>query len=203
MKTQKHKFGISTKVFVLILAVAMFGGGAVGGTVAWITSQYSLLDRTFTYGNIELEFTDADGAEREVLKMVPGTALEMNTEVCVAAESEECWLFCEIRESDNFADFLEYAVDTSWTKLDGEENVYYRLVINENNEDFMFGTLEEDFKTRVILDDEIVVMDTVLIEQFDALTAETCPRIEIFAYAVQRANISDPAVAWAQVTPAE
>jgi len=220
---KKHVLGTGGKLVVLTLATAVICGSAVGGTVAWLTASSGKIVNTFTYGDIRIglgsspasllsleapeDAEETDAAEEKKAagnRMVPGKTLELDTTLYVAAGSEACWLFVNMEESENFGDFLTYEMEDGWTRLDpeGEEKVYYREVV-DMEDDFRIDALDEDFMTNVIRENELEVRHDVTIEQFDELTAETCPKISITAYAIQRANIDTPEIAWEQVVPAE
>jgi len=230
MKHKKHSIGFNGKLTVLTLATAMVCGSAVGGTVAWITASSSAIVNTFSYGDIRIglgssaavllsleqpdeepvtdtESAETDGTEKRIVpknRMVPGKTVELDTTLCIAAGSEACWLFAAIGESDNFADFLTYEIEEGWSLLDpdAEDKVYYREVV-DMEDDFRIDALEENFVTTVLRDNELDVRADVTVEQFDELTEETCPKIRITAYAIQRANIDTPETAWEQLRPAD
>lgn len=221
MKHKKYTFGTGGKLVVLTLATAVVCGSAVGGTVAWLTASSGKIVNTFTYGDIRIGLGSSPAAllsleapeeESDVTeekksaenRMVPGKTLELDTTLYVAAGSEACWLFVTVEESENFEDFLTYEMEDGWTRLepDGEEKVYYREVVDMEG-DFRIDALEDDFVTTVIRENELEVRPDVTIEQFDELTEETCPKISITAFAIQRANIDTPELAWEQTAPAE
>ena len=172
---------------VLTLVVCLC---AFGTTLALLADKTESVVNTFTVGDVDITLTETTGDE---YKMIPGSTIEKDPTVAVLADSEECWLFVEIKESDNLDAFIAYEVADGWTELAGNAGVYYR-------------TAKAGDSFSVLADDQVTVKETVTKAQMDAITDVTKPTLTFTAYAVQAENVNDVNTAWthaqtAAVTP--
>ena len=186
----KHRRSISGKMFVTMLAVVLLVGCIIGGTVAWLTDQTDSITNTFTYGDINIELTESTG---ESYKIIPGVNIEKDPKVTVKANSEDCWLFVEVKEEGTFvANKVTYSIDDGWTQGDGTNipaNVYYRSV----------DAVKADTDFAVLKDNKIYVSEELSKSEIPSITAQ--PKLTFTAYAVQKAGIDTAAAAWAKVNP--
>ncbi len=150
------------KVVVLVLAAMMVLGCAMGATLAWLTDSATVTN-TFTPSNIDITLTETNPAldtdtnspnkGNHVAKMVPGSDITKDPKVTVLKNSEKCFLFIEIDNSE-VAGYLDYTVATGWTQLTGlptdtddpdytANDVYYR-VVNSSTGDQQFDILADN-----------------------------------------------------------
>lgn len=120
--------------------------------------------------------------------MVPGNKLDKNPTVTVKANSEACWLFVKVTESENLKDFITYAIAEGWTEL--QDGVYYREVPASN----------ADQTFPVLAGNAVTVKDTVTKEMLTAKDFAN-PTLTFKAYAVQKDNVASASDAWAKVNP--
>lgn len=172
------------KLFISVVAVALVACFAIGGTLAWLADSTQTVTNTFTVGDIDITLEETTGSE---YKVTPGTDLEKDPKVTVLANSEACWLFVKV-EAANWDEGLGYAIADDWTKLDGEENVYYRQVAaDEENQEFF-----------VLKNNEVTVSTDLTKADLEAM-AENAPKLSFTAYAVQQENLATAEAAWAAV----
>ena len=181
------------KTFVLLLALVLIAGAAVGGTLAWLTAKSDVVTNTFTTSDIKVELKETTGTE---YKMIPGYTISKNPKATVLSGSEECYLFVKLDKSTNFDTYLEYVIADGWTKLDGvTDTVYYRVVDGTTNQ---IGT-----PYSVLKDDQVTVKGSVTKEQMNAFTDATLPKLTITAYASQlhknATETFDAATAWGNI----
>lgn len=211
-----------SKIIAAMLAGVLLIGGAVGGTVAWLSVKTAPVVNTFTYGdiNITLDETKLDENGNPVLdenqnpvrrpegndyKMIPGNEIKKDPKVTVEAGNEACWLFVKVEKSGgttehSFDDYLEYEIAADWIQLkDAQgnpvEGVYYREVGKDTD------NIEVAYD--VLKDNKVKVKEDVTKEMLNALdsgTEDAYPELTITAYAVQRDNIDNEADAWAVFT---
>lgn len=160
-----------TLLVVCMMLVVMVG--SIAGTVAWLTDTTDEVKNTFTTSGIEIELKE----NTTEYKMVPGHTIEKDPAATVLANSENCWLFVEVTESDNFDDFMTYEIADGWTLVEGTTNVYARRVDGTTNK---IGTAYP-----VLKDNKVTVLTTVTKEVMTELTDETKPTLTFKAYAVQ------------------
>jgi len=212
----KVKKTVSTKAVALILAAGLVAGGTIGGTVAWLATKSTSVVNTFTAGNIDIELNETKGTvsgSENVFKMVPGTTIEKDPTVKFTSDSEACWLFVKVVESDGASNlittdtadattYIKYSVHDSWKELDGSTGVYYKKLT------------ETEAKTGVeytILTDNIVsVPDSVTKAMLDKVgtgVGEVNPQLTFTAYAIQQTGFDDSGdeqvnakKAWAEVS---
>lgn len=170
------------KTLALVLALTLLVAGVVGGTLAWLTDRTAEVKNTFTVGDINIGLTETTTD----YKMVPGNTIAKDPTVTVKANSEACWLFVKVTESENLDTFITYAIAEGWTEL--QDGVYYREV-PASNADQTFS---------VLAGNTVTVNDTVTKEM---LTAKdfTNPTLTFKAYAIQKDHFTTPADAWAEV----
>ncbi len=187
--TKKQRARRRRTTVLLMLAMALLVGGAVGGTLAWLTDETPELTNTFTIGDINIALTET----KSNFKMVPGNTIEKDPEVTVEANSEACWLFVKVDET-NLADYIEWSIAADWLVLDATNypGVYYREV--------NASTAAAGVTYSVLKDDKVAVKGTVTKDMMGALTSTTYPTLTFTAYAVQRDNIASAMDAWAKIT---
>lgn len=172
------------KTLITILATVLVCCCVVGGTLAWLTDKTEAVKNVFTVGDIEITLTESDALD---LKIIPGKEIAKDPVVTVKGNSEACWLFVKIEET-NWSDKLTYNVnvtDAGWTLL--ETGVYYRKV-SAKDTDQEFYVLDEN---------KVTVANTLTSAEMETM-ANAQPTLTITAYAVQQENIgNDPATAWA------
>ena len=186
------KKSVSMKALVLLLAAVLLFGCAAGGTLAWLVTKSATVTNTCTTSdiNITLEETKKD------FKMVPGADIAKDPKVTVLANSEACWLFVKIDESENLDTYLEYTVllsDTEWKTVPGTTGVYYREVAaSEVNQEFavLAGTGDGDLKNGYVH-----VLDSVTKAMMETAKNNE-PTLTFTAYAVQKEGFADAAAAW-------
>ncbi|MBR5516543.1 MAG: SipW-dependent-type signal peptide-containing protein [Firmicutes bacterium] len=170
---------------------------AVGGTLAWLMDQTDPVVNTFTVGNIDITLTEDEGAVNDngehEFKMVPGNTITKDPLITIEAGSEACWLFVEVKESDNFDDYMTYEPATGWTKYsdDGKTAVYYQQIGTAG--DVLAAT-----EKGVLLNDTVTVKTSVTKDMMDNIKGGTvtAPTLTFKAYAVQQANVNDVDDAW-------
>lgn len=187
------------KSLALVLALAMIVVCVVGGTLAWLTDKTAPVTNTFTYGDINIKLAETTGTS---YKMIPGYTIAKDPKVTVLADSEKCYLFVKVAESDNFDDFMTYKMAADWTQLKDASNndvpgVFYRVVdASATNQEF-----------GVLKDDQVIVKDTVTKADMNALKADGAiqPTLTFTAYACQYNSSNGTsftaADAWAKVNP--
>lgn len=174
------------KTLALVLALTLLVAGVVGGTLAWLTDRTAEVKNTFTVGDINIGLTETTTD----YKMVPGNAIAKDPTVTVKANSEACWLFVKVTESENLDTFITYAIAEGWTALPGVDGVYYREV--------PASAADQTFP--VLAGNAVTVNNTVTKAMLTA-TDFANPTLTFQAYAVQKDNVASASDAWAKVNP--
>ena len=189
-KKANRRRSVGMKTFVVMLALVLVIGCAVGGTVAWLVSSTNAVVNTFTYGDINITLGETTGND---YKIIPGVDIEKDPTVTVKKDSEACWLFVEVKEEGTFvANKVTYSIADGWTKGDGTNipaNVYYRAVDAVTN--------DTDFA--VLKDNKIYVSEELSKRDIQSITAQ--PKLTFTAYAVQKDGITDAGTAWTKANP--
>ena len=186
--------GISKKTLVIILALTVTMVTAAGGTLAFLYGTQNVKN-TFTYGDIQIDLEETDtgldpdqNPDTNQYPMLPGQPIHKDPKVTVYAGSLDSWLFVELTESWNFADYLSYTVADGWEPLEGLPGVFCRAV----------DAMAESQIFPVIKDDLIYMKKSVTLGQLATLTDADYPTLTIKAYAIQRsAAIEETATAQA------
>lgn len=194
MKHYEKRRSVSSKMFIMMLALVLVFGCAVGGTIAWLTATSATVENTFTYGDINIELTETKPIGQEA-KIIPGVNIDKDPKVTVKAGSEACWLFVKVKETD-WPEFKEadgtrkisYNIANDWTLVPGETGVYYRTI------DTM-TTVDTDYA--ILKDNKVTVSENLLKTEVSTLaTAGAQFKLTFTAYAVQKDGINDVATAW-------
>ena len=173
------------KTLALVLALTLLVAGVVGGTLAWLTDQTAEVKNTFTVGDINIGLTETTAD----YKMVPGNTITKDPTVTVKANSEACWLFVKVTESENLDTFITYAIADDWTVLPGVDGVYYREV--------PASAADQTFS--VLAGDAVTVKSDVTRTMLE--TAKTdAPTLTFKAYAIQKDHFATADAAWAEVS---
>lgn len=187
MKHYEKRRSVSGRLFVLMLALVLVLGCAVGGTVAWLVAKTDPVVNTFTYGDINIALTETKPANQQA-KIIPGVDIEKDPKVTVKAGSEACWLFVKVEEEGTFvADKVTYSVADGWTQGDDTDipaNVYYREV----------GAVTADTDFYVLNGNKVTVSNSLTKEDIANITQ---PKLTFTAYAVQKDGMDTAAAAWA------
>lgn len=127
--------------------------------------------------------------------------------VTIPAGSADCWVFVRIEETDGFSDLMYYEVAEGWTRLDGEDAVYYRTS-SRNRTERRYHVLRDDAVrirkgvTRSQLNSLTKGQtDSLTTGQIDPLTTGACPGLRITAAAVQLAGFATASEAWTNIKP--
>lgn len=197
-----HAKQVSVKAMVLVLAVVMLLGCAVGGTIAWLTAKSADVVNTFTVGNIAINLTETADLD---LKMIPGWTITKDPKATVVAGSEDCYLFVKVAKSENFDTYMTYEIADGWTELTEAAGtgykVYYR-VFDSTNEDCpnVKGTAYS-----VLKNNQVSVLSTVDMATMNQ-AQNNKPTLTVTAYAIQlkmnNTTNFTPAQAWEQIPTA-
>lgn len=186
MKHGANRRSVSSKTFVVMLALVLALGCAVGGTIAWLTAQTGEVKNTFTYGNINITLTETTG---ENYKIIPGKDIAKDPKVTVKANSETCYLFVKVEKTGTFvATKVTYDIANDWMPVDGQTDVYYREVTN--------SATDQDFY--VLKDNKVFVKDTLTKDDIKDITTD--PTLTFTAYAIQQEGFDTAAKAWAEAS---
>lgn len=180
------------KSLALVLALAMIVVCVVGGTLAWLTAKTPDVKNTFTTSNVDITLTETTTN----YQMIPGYTIAKDPKVTVLAGSEKCYLFVKVEKSENFDNFMTYAMADGWTQGDGTDipsNVYYRVV----------DTAAANQEFGVLKNNQVTVSGDVTKTMLNDLTENNYPTLTFTAYACQfmKNNTENftPAQAWANV----
>lgn len=195
MKHYEKRRSVSSKLFVMMLALVLVFGCAVGGTIAWLTAKTDPVVNTFTYGDINITLAETTGND---YKIIPGKDITKDPKVTVKADSEDCWLFVKVEEKDwptftekdadgNDKKKVSYEIAGGWTSLTGVTGVYYREV-SSSDKDTVFDVLK---------DNKVTVSQNLYKTEVSGITAK--PTLTFTAYAVQKDGIDSATTAWEKV----
>ena len=174
---------VSMKAFVLILAITLVLGCAVGGTLAWLMTQTTPVTNTFTATNIEITLTETSPNS---FALIPGKEYKKDPVVTVTDNTTvDCWLFVKIDETQAAKDYLTYTLALEgWALVDGQTNVYARTAKTGDSYHLLTG-------------DKVTVKDSVTL---DNMTAAAAAELSFTAYAVQLEGFEGNAAgAWAKL----
>ena len=179
---------VSSRAFVVLLALVLILGVAAGSTVAWLVAKTDPVVNMFTYGDINITLAETTGRN---YKIIPGVNITKDPKVTVKAGSEACWLFVKVEKAGDFvADKVTYAIDDGWTALESQSGVYYREVPAAN----------ADTEFYVLKNNTITVSDQLTKTEIQNLAeADKAPTLTFTAYAVQKDGIGDVATAWSKI----
>jgi hypothetical protein len=193
MVSRKYSPYASLKKLALSFAICMLIFSSIGGSLAWLMTSTDPIVNVFTYGDIQIKLEETTG---DRYKMTPGKVIEKDPTITVLADSEDCWLFVKIEESEDkkLSDYIEYTVADGWTVLEGVPGVYFRAVDNS----------DQAVSFSILKDNQVEVKGSVTREMLEILDDSNYPKLTFTGYAVQRdaeiAEIDTAAEAWLLVS---
>lgn len=173
------------KLFIIVVSILSICSFLIGTSVAWLTSKTDEVINTFTYGDINIKIEETDTQDNDnneftnTYKMLPGNKITKDPKITVLAKSEDSYLFVEIKESENFKDFMKYELVEGWTLVEGTENVYVKEV--------NFSDQDQEFY--ILKDNTVTVLESVtkaMLNDLDKDGQTNYPTLSFTAYAVQR-----------------
>ena len=199
------------KTIALLLVLMLVFGVTCGGTIAYLTSTDSVTN-TFTIGNVKIDLTETIAEVKTAWseKIIPGTTYGKDPLVTVI-DSEPCYVFVKITENisfdkgkdGTFGGYFTYGVRDDWKELSGatdiksNEKVYWKAVdATTGSKAPIYVLTGDDDNTN----GKITINDKVTQEMIDNLDGN--PTLVITAYAIQQANMSGVADAWAKLVEA-
>ena len=190
----KYRRSVSVRTLVVMLALVLMVGCAVGGTLAWLVAKTDPVVNTFTYGDINITLTEDTGSN---YKIIPGVEITKNPKVTVKADSEACWLFVKVdeeywptfTEADSETRKVSYTLADVWTSLPNVPGVYYREV----------GAVSADTDFEVLEGNKVTVSENLTKAEVNSIAEGIQPKLTFTAYAVQKDGIADAATAWTKV----
>lgn len=200
------------KVLALALALVLIVGATVAGTVAWLMDSTGEVVNTFTAGNINIDLAETVDNE---FKILPGTEETKDPVVTVEANSEDCWVFIQVKEENNVAavdgngvtthEYFTWAIDSNyWTKLSDVNGIvtYYANT--------KYETIASDVSYNVLANQKVAYSDQLTKDMIDKLyntdgtiKTEVQPKLSFKAFAVQAEAGTDAITAWATVPTSE
>ena len=190
------------KGLIVVLALLMALCVGAGATLAYLMDKTDEVVNTFEYGDINIDLKEdklnADGTldkntpvNANTYKYVPGDTLNKRPYVVVKKDSEACYLFVKVVETNNsystVTDIIEWTVDTSiWTQVPGETNVWYKVI----------DATSADTQYDILTGDQVTVSEDLTKEMINADDFKT-PTLTFTAYAVQKDNVANVTAAWA------
>lgn len=186
------------KATIAVVALALVLCFAIGGTLAWLVDESDKVVNTFTYGDINIDLSETTGDE---YKMIPGNDITKDPKVTVEANSEACWLFVKVEESNNFDDFMTYAIASGWTlynttttgsdiKTDNTGTDTYVIYRDVNADAAKAGAFYQVLAGKEgYQNGYVTVNDTVTKKMLNA-DDFVKPTLAFTAYAVQRDNLT-------------
>ena len=172
------------KTLIAVVSTVLICCCVFGGTLAWLTAKSATVTNTFTFGDIKITLAETTGDE---YKVIPGASIDKDPTVTVKADSEACWLFVKITESQPDAvtnDVFSYTLD-GWTEVTTGSGVYYREV----------GKTNADTPFAVFKDNKVTIGSALTQADITAMNT-TNPTIVITAYAVQKEAATTATAAW-------
>lgn len=186
-----------SKILVLMLAMMLVFGMAVGGTLAYLMDTSEEVTNTFTVGDINIELWEHDlengalntavtvAANNTDYKVLPGTKQAKDPYVVVKANSEACWLFVKITQKNNAnPQLVSFTVASGWTELTAGSGIYWRE---------QAATTADTDPIYILSDNEVSYSADLTKAQLK--NAEQ-PKLIFQAYAVQKEAGADAAAAW-------
>jgi len=195
MRRGNHSKSRASKGLVLLLALVLVFGVAVGGTIAWLTDKTETVQNVFTTSDIKIELNETPSTTK--YQMIPGHTIAKDPTVKVLANSEKCYVFVQVAKANNVDDYLEYSINetanTGWIKL--EEGVYYHVFEKSDSE-----------QTLAILTGNTVKVKADVTRAMMDAAKTNAPSLSFTAYACQYSNSNEghfePAAAWIQAQSA-
>lgn len=202
---RRRKFG--SKSLALVLVCVLLVGGVIGGTVAWLTSTTNEVTNVFTTSDIGVELEETT----ETYKMIPGWTISKDPKAKVTSGSEDCYLFIKVEEkigivtvggeTYTFDDFIAYAIEEGWTKLDETKypGVYYKVIDEDSEKNVEYNILgsggytDADNVKYAWDDNEVLTKPEVTKELMAAINDSDKPSLSFTAYAVQLWKSNEPA----------
>lgn len=189
------------KTFALLLSLVLVFGVVAGGTIAWLTQTTTPVVNTFTYGDINITLDETVDPN---FKIIPGVDLKKDPKVTVTAGSEACYLFVKVEkenwptltEADGTTKKVSYAIADGWTALEGQDDVYYRVVsADDAKKGVSYNVLAGN---DAYPDGVVTVSENLTKTDVNGLKANQ-PKLTFTAYAVQKDGIADVATAWSKI----
>ena len=200
-QVKKARTNNARRILLLVGLMSLVAVISIGGTIAWLTDSTGPVTNTFTVGdiNIDLVETGMDDKRAQTFNIVPGVDISKDPVVKVQKDSEKCYLFVKVEESnwpnavnEDGTKKVSYSIDDSaWTALgEGYTGVYYCVVESKN--------VDQSF---AVLKDNTVKVDSSLTKS-EANEITTNPTLVFTAYACQFEKFEDsPTGAWEAVNP--
>lgn len=137
------------KKFILMMCSIVIVGGMVAGTLAWLSARTNPVINNFIGSNLEINLVE----EAKDFQMIPSLEIPKDPVVTVEANSEACWLFLQVKESDAQANgsgievtefdnskiregtlykYLSYAMKSDWNVIDPVDAESYGLPVKNS-----------------------------------------------------------------------
>lgn len=126
MHAKKDK---TLKTLVAALSIVLVMCLTAAGTLAWLTAKTEQVTNTFSTSDIGVGLKESENLD---LKMIPGWDITKDPKAWITEGSEAAYLFVEVKESNNFDDFMTYAIADGWTLLNSDPAEEGRNIVTDN-----------------------------------------------------------------------
>lgn len=189
------------KALALAICAVLLVTATVFTTIAYLTSQDTVTN-SFAIGNVKITLDEADvdaygvaikpvapatsvpRVQANKYKLIPGHSYTKDPTIHVAAGSEDCWLFVQLKnglagaEAAGTTTIASQMVANGWTLIDSTNNIYARVGAK--------GTAGTD----------VAVFGSFKLSDSVDLTDYADAKIVVTAYAIQADGFATAQAAW-------
>ena len=199
MKTKK---ALSMKTTAVILAAGLLFGGAVGGTLAWLTDTTDTVQNTFSVGDVNIKLTETDTVQsgtdgvltNSSFKIVPGGNDSKDPTVTVEKGSEACWVFVKIEEANNKTTnnvdapkYVTWEIAEGWTEIENSETLPNGTYVYYKDQSSLVNASAD--ATYAVLKGNTVSYDSDLTKTDLEAANNQKPSLTFTAYAIQKEEL--------------
>lgn len=168
---------------------------AVGGTMAYLSSETNTLENKFTPGE-DVEITLAEPSwDESKAKITPGSSIDKDPTVTVKKETEACYVRLKVVIPKKLSGIMEaleinskFTLDTSRTVVEADSTTYY----------YNFNDIVDADATDIELPalfTKVAIKKSAKYEEYKDFTAVDL-HIDVTGQAVQAENFTDANAAW-------
>ena len=175
---------VNKKKVLSVASVVLASALAIGGTLAYLQDTSEERINEFEKSTISVDLTETQNGP---YKIVPGESAAKNPTVIANTPDVDAYVFLEVKDETD--GLVNYAIEGGWTKLEGEDNIYYREAAAKDG----------NYEFQVLQGDKVSYSPSITADDMGDLDVNA--KLTFKSYIIQKSPFNSARKAWDALNP--